>query len=156
MARCPEKFKLKLKWLKAECHRHLDLPVSADDLYRECADASLSLGPIQNADADRIRILLEAATVAKVRGQTEPQIRRAISYLEAIRHTDFAPVRVLGTLTEMYAIIGERTSYEKYRQLAHDFVESHTTINDLHLDALEEALERARGHFERRYGVASR
>ena len=86
--------------------------------------------------------------------QTELQIRRAISYLEAIQHTDFAPLRVLGTLTEMYAIIGDRNSYEKYRQRVHGYVEAHTTINDLHLDAVEEALERARNHFERRYGAA--
>jgi hypothetical protein len=42
MSRCPDKFKLKLMWLKAECWRHLNSPVSADDLYQECATLVLA------------------------------------------------------------------------------------------------------------------
>ncbi len=150
LPRCPERHIVKLKWLKAECHRHLASPVSADDLYKECADSALAQGPVKNSEVDKIRMLLEAATVAKTRAQTEPQIRRAISYLHAVEHTEFAHLRVLGMLTEFYAILGDRTSYEKYLRFVTSYRESSGFIRDSHLDQLEEALERARGHFERR------
>jgi hypothetical protein len=150
LPRCPDKYKRKLNWLKAECHRHLDLPVSADDLYRECADSILAEGKLKNAEVDKIRILLEAATVAKARAQTEPQIRRAISYLHALEHTEFAHLRVLGTLTEYYAILGDRGNYEKYRRYVTSYRDSSGYISDSHLDALEEALERAHSYLDRR------
>lgn len=150
LPRCPDKYKTKLKWLKAECHRHLDLPVSADDLYRDCADSILVEGPIKNTDVEKIRILMEAATVAKARAQTESQIRRAISYLHALEHTEFAHLRVLGTLTEYYAILGDRANYEKYLRLVTSYRDSSSYISTSHFGALEDALERARNYFERR------
>jgi hypothetical protein len=150
LPRCPDKYKTKLNWLKAECHRHLDSPVSADDLYRDCADSILAQGPIRNTDVEKIRILMEAATVAKARAQTEPQIRRAISYLHALEHTEFAHLRVLGTLTEYYAILGDRANYEKYLRYVTSYRESSSYISGSHRDALDEALERARSYFERR------
>ncbi len=150
LPRCPDKYKRKLKWLKAECHRHLDLPVSADDLYRECAESILAEGTLKSTEVEKIRILIEAATVAKARAQTEPQIRRAISYLHALEHTEFAHLRVLGTLTEYYAILDDRKNYEKYLRYVTSYRDSSGYISDSHLDALEEALERARSYFERR------
>lgn len=150
LPRCPEEHVIKLKRLKAECHRHLSSPVSADDLYRECADSILAQGPIKNSEIDKIRILLEAATVAKARAQTEPQIRRAISYLHAVEHTAFAHLRVLGMLTEFYAILGDHSNYQKYLRYVISYRESSGYIRDSHLDQLEEALARAKGYFERR------
>ncbi len=133
LPRCPDKYKTKLKWLKAECHRHLDSPVSADDLYKDCADAILAEGPVKNTDVEKIRILMEAATVAKARAQTEPQIRRAISYLRALENTEFAHLRVLGTLTEYYAILGDRPSYEKYLRLVESYRDTCSYISSSHL-----------------------
>jgi hypothetical protein len=150
LPRCPENYALKLKVLKAECERHSGMPVSADDLYKECADTVMARGSVPADDVESVRILLEAATVAKARAQTEPQIRRAISYLEEIQDSDVAPLRVLGTLTEMYAIIGDRQNYEKYSAAVEQYRTSHEDIRDSHLDALEEALERARTTIERR------
>src|SRR5467141_1365724 len=150
LPRCPDKYKTKLKWLKAECHRHLDLPISADDLYKDCADSIFAEGPITNADVEKIRILMEAATVAKARAQTESQIRRAISYLHALEHTEFAHLRVHGTLTEYYAILGDRANYDTYMRLVTSYRDTSSYISSSHLGALEEALERARNYFERR------
>ena len=150
LPRCPERHLVKLKWLQAECHRHLASPVSADDLYRECADATLALGPVKTSDVDKIRMLLEAATVAKSRAQTELQIRRAIHYLHAVEHTEFAHLRVLGMLMEFYAILGDRSSYEKYLRYVTSYRETSSYIRDSHLDQLEEAIERAKSYFERR------
>jgi hypothetical protein len=73
-----------------------------------------------------------------------------VSYLEAIQHTDYAPQRVLGTLAEMYLVIRDQAGYEEYRQKAHDYVESHASLAEPHLDALEEALDRAKNHLDRR------
>lgn len=151
LPRCPEKYIPKLISLKAECHRHLDSLVSADELYRECAEMILRQGPVDPKDIEKARILLEAATVAKARVQTDQQILRAVSYLEAIRDNEIAPLRVLGTLTELYAILDDRANYEKYLSRVTSYRESQPYIRDTHLIALDEALERAKGHFERRH-----
>ncbi len=148
--RCPDKFAIKLKWLKAECMRHGGSLKSADDLYKDCAESVLKDGEIDSHETDRIRILLEAATVAKFRAPTELQARRVIPYLEAIAHTDVAPLRVLGTLTEMYAITRDRTKYEEYLQKVNSYRESHSDYTDSHVEALEEALERAKSYFDAR------
>jgi hypothetical protein len=150
LLKCPERFALKLKVLKAECERHLDMPVSADDLYRECAEIVLAKGPVPNGDVERAKILLEAATVAKARSQSDLQIKRAVLYLEAILHTYFAPLRVLGMLAEMYGMLGDRQSYERYRELIDEYRESHEDVRDYHLDAVEEALARAETALERK------
>jgi Putative DNA-binding domain len=150
LPRCPERHSTKLKWLKAECHRHLDEQVSADDLYRECAESLLSQGQVSASDLEKIRLLLEAATVAKARAQTDSQIRRAISYLHAVEHTEFAHLRVLGMLTEYYAILGDRANYEKYLRQVTSYSDSADFIRDTHRDALQGALERARGYIEGR------
>jgi hypothetical protein len=149
LPRCSDKYKLKLKWLKAECHRHLDSPVSADDAYEECAKMVFAQEPEGVRDRNNIRILLEAATVAKARAQTDPQLRRAVSYPEAIRDPDAYPLRVLGTLTELFALLGDRINYEKYLKSVTDYRESHIDLLDSHLDALEDALIRAKAHIER-------
>lgn len=149
LPRCPDQYRVKLMSLKAECHRHLGEPVSADDLYRECADSILRQGKVKNSEVDKIRILLEAATVAKARAQTEAQIRRAISYLTAIEHTDFAHLRVLGMLTEYYAILRDRANYEKYLRFVTSYRDTSARIRDLHKDQLDEALARAKSYFQR-------
>jgi hypothetical protein len=149
LPRCPEKFKLKLMWLKAECHRHMESPVSADNVYEECAKMVLAQGPVGLRSFDNIRILLEAATVAKIRAQTEPQLRRALSYLKVIEADSSFPLRVLGTSTELHALLGDRANYEAYLKRVTNYRESHGDLRDSHLDALDDALERAKGHLER-------
>lgn len=147
---CPDAFVTKLKWLKAECYRHLDSPISADDLYKECADRVLSEGIVKSTEIDKIRILMEAATVARTRAQTEQQILRAIKYLRAVEHTAFAHLRVLGTLTEFYALLGDKANYERYLRFVNSYKDSSESIPDSQLDALEEALERAAGIIARK------
>jgi lipopolysaccharide biosynthesis regulator YciM len=98
---------------------------------------------------DNVRVLLEAATVAKMRAQTEPQLKRALSYLTAIESRPEFPLRVLGTMIECYALLGDRDNYSKYLTLVTDYRESHDDLRDSHLDALDEALDRAKHHLER-------
>jgi hypothetical protein len=148
MHRCPDKYKLKLMWLNAECLRHLDSPISADEAYEECAKCVLEQG-VEPKPIDSIRILLEAATVAKIRAQTEPQLKRAISYLKTIEGNLAFPARVLGTLTELYALLGDRVNYEEYLRRVTTYRDSHDDLRDSHLEALDEALERAKHHLDR-------
>ena len=150
LPRCPERYVTKLKWLKAECHRHLDSPISADDLYRECADRVLAEGPVKNHETDKIRILMEAATVAKARAQTDSQITRGIRYLQSLENTDFAHIRVLGMLTEFFALVGDRANYERYLRYVMSYKDSSEYIPGSQLDALEEALDRAKIAIARR------
>ena len=97
--------------------------------------------------SERARILLEAATVAKVRTQTDPQLRRAVQYLEAIRETEFSPMRVLGTLTEFYAMLGDVAKYQQYASRAAKYEEENPHERS---DNLDDALIRAKAHIERR------
>jgi hypothetical protein len=93
-------------------------------------------------------VLLEAATVAKARGQTAQQLRRAIVYLEAIHQTDFAPHRVLGMLSEFSAVVGDLSAYREYRRRAEAYAKSHKnrlTQSQLEEDALHRADGRASG-----------
>jgi hypothetical protein len=138
---------LKLKWLRAECERHLSNFVTADDLYRECADAVISGQTPGVTAVERNRILLEAATVAKLRAQTDAQLRRAIQYLEAIRDSEFSPMRVLGMLTEFYAMLGDLARYQLYASQAARYKEENPYER---FDSLDGALARAEGHIQRR------
>jgi hypothetical protein len=142
---------IKLKWLRAECERHMDNLVTADDLYRECADAVLPIAQTFVSKSDRARILVEGATLAKLRAQTDPQLRRAVGYLEAIRDTECAPMRVIGMLTEFYAMLGEAAKYGEYRARATKYIEENPHER---FDNLDDALNRAKGHFARRYAQA--
>jgi hypothetical protein len=74
--------------------------------------------------------------VAKARGQTAQQLRRAIVYLEAIHQTDFAPHRVLGMLSEFSAVVGDLSAYREYRRRAEAYAKSHK--NRLTQSQLEE------------------
>jgi hypothetical protein len=133
--------------LKGECERQLGNPVSADELYQKCADEVLK-SPARENDSRFARILLEAATVAKARSHSEPQIRRAITYLEAIQRTSFAPLRVLGMLTEFYAMVNDRGGYEKYWRRVTNLRDSNPgRFSESQLAALEEALHRASDYF---------
>jgi lipopolysaccharide biosynthesis regulator YciM len=87
--------------------------------------------------------------VAKIRAQTEPQLKRAISYLKAIEDNLAFPARILGTLTELYALLGDKVSYEEYLRRVTTYRDSHHDLRDSHLEALDEALERAKHHLER-------
>ncbi|MGB6483619.1 MAG: RNA-binding domain-containing protein [Candidatus Acidiferrales bacterium] len=149
LQRCPEKYSLKLKQLKAECLRHLDSLVSADDLYRDCAEAVLAEGTTAKLDLDKIRILLEAATVAKVRALTPSQLQRAIRYLQAIQETDAYPLRVFGMLTEMYALLGDQAKHDEYRRRAKEYCQLHPDLPDHYVGSLEEAIARAKAHLEK-------
>jgi hypothetical protein len=143
--RCPKKHLLKLKWLKAECERHLDQLVSADKLYKECADEVLSFEAVKADDTQNVRLLIEAATVARARGQTKAQLERAISYLMPIQSTEIATPRVLGMLTEMYAQLGDQRRYEEFAAKANAYLEDHIAADN---SGLSEALERARRAME--------
>jgi hypothetical protein len=109
----PHAFKIELTSLKAECERHSGNVISADDLYRTAADEILKLTPI--TDERYQKILLEAATVAKLRSFTEPQLRRAIKYLEVVQSSSFSTLRVLGTLAELSAMVGDSEAYNQYK-----------------------------------------
>lgn len=153
LPRCPKKHLLKLKWLKAECERHLDQPVSADKLYKECAEEVLSSGPVKADDTQNVRLLIEAATVARARVQTKAQLERAISYLMPIQNTTIAAPRVLGMLTEMYAQLGDQHRYEEFAAKANAYLQDHIALDNTGLD---EALERARRAIELRSTGAQR
>ena len=93
-------------------------------------------------------MLLEAATVARTRAGTTPQIERAIGYLEAIHHTDFATHRVLGMLTEFCAMVGNRDRYERYRARATEYEKAHTrALSPAQRDSFREAIKRADSYF---------
>ena len=147
-----ERHGVKLNWLRAECERHLENLVTADDLYREIANHVV--GENQNfvTPLERVSILLEAGTVAKARLSTEPQLRRAIQYLEAIRNTEFSPMRVIGMLTEFHAMLGDSVKYKQYADLAAKYKEDNPYERS---DNLDDALERARMHIQRRTTKAS-
>jgi hypothetical protein len=51
---------VKLRWLQAECERHLENLVTADDLYRQCADAVVPGEQSLVTQSERARILLES------------------------------------------------------------------------------------------------
>lgn len=146
--RSPVKHVLKLKWLKAECERHLDHLVSADKLYKECAEEVLASGQIKTDDPQNVRLLIEAATVARARGQTTAQLERSISYLLPIQTTDIAAPRVLGMLTEMYAQLGDQARYEEFSAKAQAYLDEHTLMENI---GLGDALERARRATELRH-----
>jgi len=152
--RCPKRYLLRLKWLKAECERHQDQLVSADKLYKECAEEVLAEGRVSADDAQNVRLLIEAATVARSRGQTPAQLERAISYLLPIQETDIAAPRVLGMLTEMYAQVGNQERYREFAAKAQGYLDEHTFTNN---GGLEDALDRAQRVVEqRRYQEASK
>jgi hypothetical protein len=147
LPKASQRHALKLKWLRAECERHLENLVTADDFYRQCADAVMPREQLLVTESERARILLEAATVAKMRAQTDPQLRRAIQYLEAIHDTEFSPMRVIGMLTEFYAMLGDVTNYQHYASRAEKCDQDNPYERS---DNLHDALMRAKAHLERR------
>jgi hypothetical protein len=147
LTKASQRHTVKLRWLQAECERHLENLVTADDLYRQCADAVVPGEQSSVTQSERARILLEAATVAKVRAQTEPQLRRAIKYLEAIGETEFSPMRVLGMLTEFYAVLGDVAKYQQYASRAANYKAENPHERS---DNLDDALIRAKANIERR------
>jgi hypothetical protein len=98
-------------------------------------------------ESERARILLEAATVAKMRAQSDPQLRRAIQYLEAIGDTEFSPMRIIGMLTEFYAMLGDMPKYQHYSSTAEKYEQENPYERS---DSLDDALMRAKAHIERR------
>jgi Putative DNA-binding domain len=135
--------------LKGECQRHLSNPVSADDLYRQAADAVLAQPSGRHGLRENVQILVEAATVAKTRGISAPQLKRAVGYLEAIQDTDVAPLRVLGMLAEFHAILGNWRKAEEYCARATEYRSAHQNrFSKAQLSALDDALERARSYLK--------
>jgi len=114
---------------------------------RRIADAVIAENQTFVTQSERVRILLEAATVAKVRAQTDPQLRRAVQYLEAIRDTEYSPMRVIGMLTEFYAMLGDTAKYQQYAAEAAKYKEDNPYER---FDNLDDALIRAEGHMQRR------
>lgn len=113
-------------------------------MYEKASAKLLEGGPVTNMQKARVQVLLEAATVAKARGQSPQQLRRAVRYLEAINHTDFAPHRVLGMLTEFSALIGELPAYREYRARAEAYAKSHKNrLTQPQSENLQSAIRRA-------------
>jgi hypothetical protein len=139
--RTPVKQVLKLRWLKAESERHLDHLVSADKLYQECAEEILSSGPEEINEPQNVRLLIEAATIARARGDATAQLERAISYLLPIQETDIAAPRVLGMLTEMFAQMDDQGNYESFAAKAQAYLDERTSAENTGLGA---ALDRAK------------
>jgi hypothetical protein len=139
----PHAFRIALLALAAECERHSDHIITADDYYREAAD--LILAGRKPHDRKSSGILLEAATVAKVRSPTEPQLRRAISYLAAITEVDFAPLRILGMLVEFSARLGDEVAYREHLDRLQKFRQNEKVgyFSISQIAALDEALARA-------------
>jgi hypothetical protein len=137
---------VRLKWLQAECHRHLGNIISSDDIYHEIADSVVPPDQGAVSATDRVRLLLEAATVAKTRVQTPVQLSRAARYLGPIESIDSARARALGMLTEIYAMLGDRLEYERYVKRVEAY-KSEDPYEDL--AALDLALVRARSAMER-------
>lgn len=149
LRRVPEDRKHLLIAMKGECLRHLGNPVSADDLYGQAADAILAQPVARHTEKENVLILLEAATVAKVRGNSAQQLRRAVGYLEAIQETDIAPLRVLGTLAEFHAILGNAARSQEYAAKALAYRAAHENrFTKAQLIALDDGLGRARSHLK--------
>ncbi len=143
-----ETYEAELLALEADCERHLNNPITADRLYEQAASIAIKSGKVE-VNKRYQRLLLEAATVAKHCGPAKTQLRRAIGYLEAIQKTQFNPLRVLGTLVEYSAIIGDKERYSKYlervkREKAR--LEYRSSFDQIL--ALEEALDRAQRHMK--------
>ncbi|MBE3063432.1 MAG: putative DNA binding domain-containing protein [Spirochaetes bacterium] len=141
--RCPKEQRWMLLARRAECERHLQNPVTADDLYRSACDAILTAGPIGNGDKEKITVLLEGATVACHRAKTTDLIARAVCYLTAIEQTDFTPLRTLGMLAELHALLGEHDRFEQYRKRALEHLrQSRRRYSAAQLNAFEGAMAR--------------
>jgi AAA ATPase domain/Schlafen, AlbA_2 len=140
----PHGFRVELLHLLAECERRSKNIITADDLYGEAAGLVLESG--KAGESQRYQgVLLEAATVARNRSHAEPQIRRAIGYLKAIESTNFHALRILGSLTELHAMICDREGYTHYlRRVTNLRHRSGPRFSPSQLQALDEALERAR------------
>jgi hypothetical protein len=82
-----------------------------------------------------------------MRAQTDPQLRRAIQYLQAIHDTEFSPMRIIGMSTEFYAMLGDMANYHDYERRAKKYEEDNPYER---LDNLHDALARAKTHIERR------
>ena len=143
-------YRLELNALAAECERHSHNVITADDIYKETAEAVLASGSAAKNER-YAKILLEAATVAKMRSQTNQQLQRAVRYLMAIQTTAFASLRVLGTLVELFALLGDKKNYEEFlRRVTTLQRKDPGRFSQAQIDALEEALGRAKEAIARR------
>jgi hypothetical protein len=146
LERVPIDSKVRLKWLRAECQRHQGNLLTADGLYREIAEAVLPQNKTLVNSTDRARLLLEAATTAKMSSQAPAQLNRAISYLTPIENLPVVKARALGMLTEMYALLGRRPAYEGYCRRVEQYIRQNPFQDK---GPLEAALARARAVIER-------
>jgi hypothetical protein len=114
--------RIRLIWLKAECARHLQQLVTADDTYTEAAEAVLT-NPQSLPDEERWHLLLEAATVARARAVNRYQIDKAIRFLKAAESTEAENTRLIGMLAELYGSIGDRKAFTEYAEKAKQLLE---------------------------------
>ena len=136
--------KRRVEALAAECERHSHNIITADELYKEAADGIVALG-VAKTNERYAKILLEAATVAKMRSQTPQQLQRAISYLNVIQTLPFASLRVLGTLVELCALAGDQKNYEEFLRRVTSLKSKETgRFSPSQINALDEALARAK------------
>jgi hypothetical protein len=78
---------------------------------------------------------------------TEEQIERAIGYFKAIENTTFYSLRILGSLVELYALIGRRDRYAEYlKRVANLKNKEASRFSQAQMHGLEESLSRAQGH----------
>lgn len=71
--------------------------------------------------------------------------------MRAVEETDVAPLRVLGTMTELFALLGDKSKYVEYLSRVTKYRDAHSAeLSHSILDALEDALERAKAHLDRR------
>jgi hypothetical protein len=144
LPKCPSGLRPKLLALKAECQRHENNIVTADGLYQQAADGLLSDAD-SRLDRERPAILLEAATVALMRGHTRPQAERALRYLEAIHDTSANAARVLGMLADAASIVGDQSRTSRYLTRAEDYLTAHRAdMSQSQIAQMTAALERAR------------
>jgi hypothetical protein len=148
----PHGFRAELLYLSAECERHSGNIITADDLYREAAEVILASGKAKQSQKYQA-ILVEAATVAKSRSHTEAQLGRAIEYLKTIEGTAFYALRVLGSLVELHAMMGQKEQYNGYlKRVTNLRDKDRTRFSQAQLHGLEEALSRARGYISPKQG----
>ncbi len=144
----PHAYKIEMSTLLGECERQKQNPTTADEHYRTAADLILQNSKLYKEKRYQ-SILIEAATVAKRASHTDAQLRRAVHYLEVINDSSFFALRILGTLVELYAMLGIWDKYQHYLTRANSARSSrigHTSQQQIW--GLDEALLRAKNCYE--------
>jgi hypothetical protein len=139
--------KIRLLSRKAECERHLQQLVTADETYSKCASFLLSDLKLLPSE-ERWHILLEAATVAKTRAISRVQINKAVGYLEAAETIEPDNSRATGMLAEFYGLLGNREKVAEYTVKGQSIVEDEDPDSAYAVN-LVAALQRAKENLTR-------